>query len=625
VVDVGPVAGGLLDQVEGPLDHGEVAQAEEVHLEQAQVGHAVHLVLGDDGRVLGRAPGLGLPLHGQVLGEGLAGDHHRGGVDAVLAAEALEALGHVDHLVGVGIALVQRAQLPRHLVAVLVAGLGLEARGQRRVPSHHQGRHGLGDAVAHQVRVAQHPGRVAHRGPGLDGGEGDDLGHVVGPVTLGRVADHLAPGALVEVHVDVGHLLAPGVEEALEQEVVLDGVEVDDAQAVGHAAPGRRPPPGAGADARFPGVADEVPHHQEVGRKAHADDDAQLVLEPLGHGRGQGVAVAPVRPLQGELAQVVVLRCHPLGEDEPGQLGLSELDLDPGPLGDGQGVVAGLGELTEQVAHLRRRLQVVLVALEAEPLGVVDGGTRLHAQEGVVGHGLVGTGVVAVVGGQQRRTQPAGELDQLGVGAALALDAVVLQLDEEVVGPEDVAQAAGQTGRLGRVVAEQGLADDAAEAPGGGDDALGVALEQLPVDPGLVEVALEVGGRRELHQVLVTGGALGQQGQVVVELAAPVALPPGVVHAAPAQGPLEAALGGHVGLEAHQGHDALRPGGAVEVEDPVHVAVVGDADRGLAVGGRGGDDLIDARGAVEHRELGVHVEVGKRVPHVTSYGWLGCG
>ena len=92
------------------------------------------------------------------------------------------------------------------------------------------------------VGLAEHPGRVAHGGPGLDGREGDDLGHVVAAVALGRVLDHLAAVALVEVHVDVGHLLAARVEEPLEEQVVADGVEVDDLEAVGHAAPGGRTP-----------------------------------------------------------------------------------------------------------------------------------------------------------------------------------------------------------------------------------------------------------------------------------------------------------------------------------------------------------------------------------------------
>ena len=48
------------------------------------------------GASLGAAAGLGLALDGEVVGERVVGDHHGGGVDAVLAAQAFEALGHVD-------------------------------------------------------------------------------------------------------------------------------------------------------------------------------------------------------------------------------------------------------------------------------------------------------------------------------------------------------------------------------------------------------------------------------------------------------------------------------------------------------------------------------------------------
>ena len=83
------------------------------------------------------------------------------------------------------------------------------------------------------------------------------------------------------------------------------------------------------------------------------------------------------------------------------------------------------------------------------------------------------------------------------------------------------------------VAGQQGLEHHAAQAPGGGDQAGVVALEQLPVDPGLVVVALEVGGRGQLHEVAVALDRLGQEGQVVVELLAALDVAAGVVHPCP--------------------------------------------------------------------------------------------
>ena len=56
-------------------------------------------------------------------------------------------------------------------------------------------------------------------------------------------------------------------------------------------------------------------------------------------------------------------------------------------------------------------------------------------------------------------------------------------------------------------------------------------------------------------------------------------------------------------------------GRLVEIEDAVHVAVVGDPDRRLTVRRRPRDDLGDPGRTVEHRELGVLVQVGKRCAH----------
>ena len=333
-VDVEADAAGALDDRQRVGDHVEVAQAQEVHLQQAQVLDAVHLVLGDDGGGLGVLARLGLALDGQVVGERLLGDHDRGGVDAVLAAQALEAPGHVDHPADVGVGLAHGPQLAGHLVAVRVLVVLLEAGVERGVAAHDEGRHGLGHLVAHRVGVAQHPGRVPHRGPRLDLGERDDLGDVVAAVALRRVADHLVAVAGVEVHVDVGHGDAGRVEEALEQQVVADGVEVGDAQAVGDRAPRRAASARADPDVRLAGVADQVPHDEEVRGEPHVVDDLQLEGEPLGRGLGDLGPPAAPGPLERQVLQVLTVAGEALGHLEARQLGLAEGDLELRTLGD---------------------------------------------------------------------------------------------------------------------------------------------------------------------------------------------------------------------------------------------------------------------------------------------------
>ena len=168
----------------------------------------------------------------------------------------------------------------------------------------------------------------------------------------------------------------------------------------------------------------------------------------------------------------------------------------------------------------------------------------------------------------------------------------------------------------GLVVLEQRLQHLAAEAARRRDDSLVMRLEQLPVDLGLLVVPLEIRAARQLDEVAIAGERLRQRGEVVVRLAPALDLAPGVVHGAVApRRPLRPVLVRLVELGADDGSDADVARGAVQVEDAVHVAVVGDPDRRLPVLGRRGHDVTDARRTIEHRVLGVHVEMDERSSH----------
>ncbi len=105
---------------------------------------------------------------------------------------------------------------------------------------------------------------------------------------------------------------------------------------------------------------------------------------------------------------------------------------------------------------------------------------------------------------------------------------------------------------------------------------------------------------------------------MVVELLAAFGVAAGVVHATAARRSLEARLARHVRLHADDRLEVVVATGAVEVEDSVHVPVVGDADRGLTVCHCRVDDVGHSGRAIEHRELGVQVEVDERVPQCVS-------
>ena len=306
--------------------------------------------------------------------------------------------GRLHDALDLGVGLVERAELPR----LGVAGVGrVEDAGQRDALAHHVRRHRLGDPVADGVGHAEHPGGVLHRLLGLDGAVGDDLGDPLLAVGLGGVADHVAAPALVEVEVDVGHRDALGVEEPLEQQLVLDRVELGDAHRVGDQRAGGRPTARADPDAVALGVLHQVGGDQEVAREAHLAHHADLVLGLLAVRLGDAVREAGVQAALDLLDQPGVLALA-LGHGEPGHQVRALVELHVHPLGDRQGVVAGLREVPPEVAHLGGALEVEVLGVELEPVRVGHRLAGLHAQQHLVRGGVGGVGVVQVVGGEER-------------------------------------------------------------------------------------------------------------------------------------------------------------------------------------------------------------------------------
>jgi hypothetical protein len=134
--------------------------------------------------------------------------------------------------------------------------------------------------------------------------------------------------------------------------------------------------------------------------------------------------------------------------------------------------------------------------------------------------------------------------------------------------PEDVLEPSGGLDRPLLVASHQVLEHVAAEAASGGDDPLAVLLEDLPVDPGLVVVALHEGPAGELDQVLVAGLVLGQRGEVVVELLAALGVAAGVVDASAPARLLEPRVVRHVELVAQDRLDAVVLARLVEGQVP---------------------------------------------------------
>ena len=115
---------------------------------------------------------------------------------------------------------------------------------------------------------------------------------------------------------------------------------------------------------------------------------------------------------------------------------------------DLQRVVAGVGMVLEQLAHLLGGFDVVSRSFELEAVGVVQRGAGVDAQHGVLGVLVRLHDVVRVVGGEQGRAELLGDGQQIAGNLAFDGQSVVHQLDVEIVLAEDVLELAGGTQRL---------------------------------------------------------------------------------------------------------------------------------------------------------------------------------
>ena len=132
-----------------------------------------------------------------------------------------------------------------------------------------RGRNHLRELVHFAIRHIQRAAHIFQRGLRGHRAERDDLRDALLAVFLADVFDHFAAPAHAEVDVDIGHRDALGVQEALEEQIVLQRIDVGDVQRIADQAARRGAAPRPHRNSLRPRVVDEIPDDQEVAGEAH--------------------------------------------------------------------------------------------------------------------------------------------------------------------------------------------------------------------------------------------------------------------------------------------------------------------------------------------------------------------
>ncbi len=325
----------------------------------------------------------------------------------------------------------------------------------------------LRDLVDDAVGNLEHAARVADGCARGHRREGDDLGDAVAAVLLGDVVDDAVASVDGEVDVHVRHRLASGVEEPLEEQVVLDRVDVGDLEAVGDERAGRRAAPRPDLDAVALRERDEVPDDQEVVREAHLADRLQLELEPVLE-LVRDLVVALLQAFFGELDEVVEAVAA-LGRLEARQQDPAELELHVAALGDLERATERVLVAGEVGRHLLGRLEVEVVGVELPALRVLERVAGLDAEQRLVRARVFMLEVVDVAGRDEPEPGALGELREQRVDPLLLLEVRVLDLDVRVVGAEGLDEPVEVGGSVGRPGLLERAADASGEAAGEGE------------------------------------------------------------------------------------------------------------------------------------------------------------
>ena len=427
-----------------------------------------------------------------------------------------------------------------------------------------------------------------------------DLRDALRAVFVRDVFDDFVAPLHAEIDVEVGHGNALRIQEAFEEEVVGERVEVGDFQRVGDQRARAGTASGADRDVVVFRPLDEVGDDEEVAGEAHLVDDAQLYLKPRVIRRAFGGAFCFVREelRQAQLQSVLralnekILNRHAFRQRKIRQIILAERQLQIAAGGDRMRVGEKLRRIMKALCHHRIAGEMVLLREIARALVVGAQPAIADADAHLVHVVIVRRRETGEVGGNGGDTQFASGVAAPVEILRLARLAVPRQLQIVAVG-ENALPEGGAFFRALRIAAAKKTRQIAVNAAGKGNQPLALRRgEALNMHRhALMVLVVLIGEADQLAEMNEAGEILREQNQLVVRAVA-------VAH-------------GEVATENRL--DARRPRLLVELERTVEIVAVGQRNRLRALAFGKIDNLADTQNAVAQGKFAVDVQMGQGI------------
>src|SRR5437588_10279624 len=383
----------------------------------------------------------------------------------------------------------------------------------------------LGQAIHFAVRNVHGAADVLHRGLRGHRSEGNDLGDIFATVFLRYVFDQLAAPPHAKVDVDIRHGDALGIQETLKEQVVLQRVDIGDAQGVAHEAPCRGTAARSNGNILCARVVNEIPDDQEVALVAHLLDhfdlggESALVL-------GQRIAQKTVLRLALDLRNAggeslarnrfkIARGGMPFRNFELRERIGNTLDFDVAARSDVHSAAQAFGKLAENLRHLHSAFEVKLVGSEFHAIRVAHGLAGLDAEQHVLGVSVFVMKVMTIVGGDERNSALFRKTDQFAVDIFFDRQPLILNFEEEIAFAENIAQAVSILARLLVFLVDDCFRHWAAKAGRERDQAFAVLGKQIVINARAIVEALEETGGDQFDQIVITLERLAEEHEMI--------------------------------------------------------------------------------------------------------------
>ncbi len=297
-------------------------------------------------------------------------------------------------------------------------------------------RHQFRDAIHHCIGQSHHAPNIPNGTACRHGSKSYNLCDMVCSVFLNDIINHFRPPVICKINVKIRHAHAFWIQETFKQQVILNGINSGDADAVGGKAPRTGTPARADRNPDFFGMTHKIINNQIIVYISHLLDGAKFILQPLGDFRRWMLPIMIVKAGIALFAEIIDIVLS-IGCVKTRQLGFSEFKLHMAALRNLDCIICCFRMLRKKRAHLLFSFVVKLLTAKIQPALFIQRMVGLNAKKDVMHLTVLLMNIMTVISYNQRNSGFLRQAENPGIHPFLLRQPVILQFQIKVVRAEN--------------------------------------------------------------------------------------------------------------------------------------------------------------------------------------------